>query len=162
MSGAGGEDGALRANDSAALAEVMRTEFGKFEAWLHADGTTVELSAANWQRVNEELDARDAVVGAARRHARVLREWDADSNVLPLASECGDGTSCDVRCGDGSRPGANEYDHAEAHFLAALDSLTRASSPATECDHEWIMERGRPKTEHCIKCGATPTPREAL
>ena len=68
------------------------------------------------------------LAAAARRHARALREWDADTNVLPLPSECASGAcgfppdSSGSPCGSAQHIG-NEWDHAEAHFLATVDTL---------------------------------------
>ena len=68
------------------------------------------------------------LAAAARRHARALREWDADTNVLPLPSECASGAcgfppdSSGSPCGSAQHIG-NEWDHAEARFLATVDTL---------------------------------------
>ena len=70
---------------------------------------------------------REALLAAARRYAIVLRTWDAETNRLPLPPACAAGTcgfplgSDGAPCGTAAHPG-NEWDHAEAHFLAAVDA----------------------------------------
>mgnify|MGYP001615890572 CR=1 FL=1 len=108
-------------DDGASLYDLVDRLEAAWQREADADAACAEAAEAKIDALQAEVERFQALVIAARRHARVLRDWDAETNVLPLAPECGDG--CNVRCGDGSRPGANEYDHAEAHFLVAVDAL---------------------------------------
>jgi hypothetical protein len=66
----------------------------------------------------------EALVTAGKRWARVVREWDADKNPMPLAPKCA-ARACDPshRDSNGLTLAPNEWDHAEGHLLAAIDVI---------------------------------------
>ena len=66
-----------------------------------------------------------AVVEAAERYGRAIREWE--TNRLPLPPTCADGT-----CG-AKHAAPNEWEHAEEHFMDALNSLDRAPAAPHGC-----------------------------
>ena len=136
-------------------------------AELHGDLDAAILESREWQRRAEALKAENArlttlynddvakmqathdvlaegnarlraFVEAATRYGRVIREWDADRNLMPLPPACAEGRcgfppdSSGSPCGDAQHPG-NEWDHAEAHFIDALDALDPApAAPPAE------------------------------